>query len=129
MIRTFYHHSVYGCLLITLRQSMVMLGVAYRGFEGIAPNMKQSRRHYGFCQSARFREGIDSEEHSYIDEFTEKKNSVVIESSGLLRRSDILIQLYAGRVDQLHYRVRVFFKTHIGQFHVATAIYRVNLYH
>lgn len=49
-------------------------GAALRGLEGIAPRMKQSRRHYGFSWSIPFRDGIDDEQYAYICEFTEEKN-------------------------------------------------------
>jgi len=51
----------------------VVRGAALRGLEGIAPRMKQSRRHYGFSWSLPFRDGIDDEHNAFIDEFTNKK--------------------------------------------------------
>lgn len=55
------------------RQSAVVRGAALRGLEGIAPRMKQSRRHYGVGLSMPFREGTDPEENSYFDDFHNQK--------------------------------------------------------
>lgn len=55
------------------RQSAVVRGAALRGLEGIAPRMKQSRRHYGVGLNDAFREGIDPEENSYFDDFQNQK--------------------------------------------------------
>ncbi|KAF7896081.1 hypothetical protein EAF00_006096 [Botryotinia globosa] len=54
-------------------QSAVVRGAALRGLEGIAPRAKQLRRHYGICLGLPFREGIDSEEDSYIDPWNDEK--------------------------------------------------------
>ena len=55
------------------RQSAVVRGAALRGLEGIAPRMKQSRRHYGIGLSMGFREGIDPEEMSFLSKFDNQK--------------------------------------------------------
>ncbi|KAF7932504.1 uncharacterized protein EAE98_003803 [Botrytis deweyae] len=54
-------------------QSAVVRGAALRGLEGIAPRVKQARRHYGVCLDKTFREGIDPEEDSYIDSWGDTK--------------------------------------------------------
>ncbi|KAL3421237.1 hsp70 protein [Phlyctema vagabunda] len=54
-------------------QAAVVRGAALRGLEGIAPRMKQSRRHYGISISMPFREGKDPEEYSYISDFENEK--------------------------------------------------------
>jgi hypothetical protein len=48
-------------------------GAALRGLEGIAPRMKQARKHYGFALGMSFREGKDPEEKAYISEFDNQK--------------------------------------------------------
>jgi hypothetical protein len=54
-------------------QSAVVRGAALRGLEGIAPRMKQARRHYGVALGMPFREGKDPEEKAYIREFDDEK--------------------------------------------------------
>jgi molecular chaperone DnaK (HSP70) len=55
-------------------QAAVVRGAALRGLQGIVPHLKKSRRHYGFTWGLPFREGIDDEKDSYIEEFTDKKH-------------------------------------------------------
>lgn len=55
------------------RQSAVVRGAAIRGLEGIAPRMKQSRRHYGVGLNMPFREGKDPEEKSFLNDFNDRK--------------------------------------------------------
>jgi len=54
-------------------QAAVVRGAAIRGLEGIAPRIKQSRKHYGFSCNDYFREGIDPEEKAYTSVFYNKK--------------------------------------------------------
>ncbi|KAH8650615.1 Hsp70 family protein-like protein [Tricladium varicosporioides] len=54
-------------------QSAVVRGAALRGLEGIAPRMKQSRRHYGIGLSLPFREGRDPEEKAFLSRFNNMK--------------------------------------------------------
>ncbi|KAF3479675.1 uncharacterized protein GIQ15_06651 [Arthroderma uncinatum] len=51
-------------------QATIVRGAALRGLHGLQPTTKRCRRHYGFCWSIPFREGIDDEKHSFIDDFT-----------------------------------------------------------
>lgn len=54
-------------------QVAVVKGAALRGLEGLAPQKKKCKRHYGIACDYPFREGIDEEKHSYINPFTNKK--------------------------------------------------------
>ncbi|TAQ85429.1 hypothetical protein B7494_g6250 [Chlorociboria aeruginascens] len=54
-------------------QAAVVRGAALRGLEGLAPRMKQARRHYGFSWGLPFREGKDAEKNAYIESFTDTK--------------------------------------------------------
>lgn len=60
-------------MLTCRRQAAVVRGAALRGLEGLAPRMKQARRHYGYSCSRIFREGIDPEEKGYISRFSGRK--------------------------------------------------------
>jgi hypothetical protein len=51
----------------------VVKGAALRGLEGVAPQKKKCKRHYGIDCDYLFREGVDEEKHSYIDPFTDGK--------------------------------------------------------
>jgi hypothetical protein len=60
-------------MLIILSQSAVVRGAALRGLEGIAPQMKHVRRHYGIVLTKRFREGIDPEGKHFFDRMDNTK--------------------------------------------------------
>jgi hypothetical protein len=50
-------------------QVAVVKGAALRGLEGIAPQKRKCKRHYGFKTNKTFREGIDEERHSCVRTF------------------------------------------------------------
>ncbi|KAH7411293.1 Hsp70 family protein-like protein [Cadophora sp. MPI-SDFR-AT-0126] len=54
-------------------QAAVVLGAALRGLEGIAPRMKQARRHYGISLNKSFREGIDPPDLARYDDWDNSK--------------------------------------------------------
>jgi hypothetical protein len=54
-------------------QVAVVKGAALRGLEGVAPQKKRCKRHYGIDCDFDFREGIDEERHSYINPLTGRK--------------------------------------------------------
>ncbi|GME37476.1 hsp70 family protein [Neofusicoccum parvum] len=54
-------------------QAAVVRGAALRGLEGLIPEFRQARRHYGFQVSMPFRNGIDPESKGFIDGFSGEK--------------------------------------------------------
>ena len=54
-------------------QVAVVKGAALRGLEGVAPQKRRCKRHYGIECDYIFREGIDEEQHSFINPYTGDK--------------------------------------------------------
>lgn len=54
-------------------QAAVVKGAAIRGLEGLRPKTRLARRHYGYSFADFFRHGIDSEAHSFVDQFSGEK--------------------------------------------------------
>jgi hypothetical protein len=54
-------------------QAAIVKGAALRGLEGLKPSITIATRHYGWSVGIRFREGIDDEKNSYIDQFDNLK--------------------------------------------------------
>ncbi|KAH8665032.1 hypothetical protein BGZ60DRAFT_432284 [Tricladium varicosporioides] len=54
-------------------QEAIVKGAALRGLEGLRPNKRLARRHYGYSISQPFREGIDNEDDSWICDWDGKK--------------------------------------------------------
>lgn len=50
-----------------------MKGAALRGLEGLRPTKRLARRHYGYSISFPFREGIDNEDHGWINDWDDSK--------------------------------------------------------
>lgn len=50
-----------------------MRGAAIRGLMGLRPSKRLARRHYGYSISFPFREGIDDQEYSWIDDWSGDK--------------------------------------------------------
>ncbi|RFU34080.1 hypothetical protein B7463_g2225, partial [Scytalidium lignicola] len=69
-------------------QAAVVQGAALRGLEGIAPRVKHARRHYGFCISNAFREGIDPEAYAYFSDFYENKKLCINRMWWLISKGD-----------------------------------------
>ncbi|KAH6663115.1 hsp70-like protein [Halenospora varia] len=73
-------------------QSAIVRGAAIRGLMGLRPSKRLARRHYGYSISFPFREGIDDQEYSWIDDWSGDKwcrnrmewfiNKVAVESLG-----------------------------------------------
>ncbi|KAK8190997.1 uncharacterized protein BKA78DRAFT_331288 [Phyllosticta capitalensis] len=66
----------------------VVRGAAIRGLEGLCPKTRLACRHYGYSHSIFFCPGIDSESHSYVDQFSGAK----------MCRGRISWEVYKGQV-------------------------------
>jgi hypothetical protein len=54
-------------------QAAILKGAALRGLEGLRPTVTIATRHYGWSWHTAFREGVDDEKDSYIDEYDGNK--------------------------------------------------------
>lgn len=68
-----YATTLRSQFLLFSSQAAIVKGAALRGLEGIRPTNTIARYHYGWAWAEPFRDGIDNEEHSYIDDFSNMK--------------------------------------------------------